>query len=179
MSSNILSTHTDIAIASDARFRMSGQNRTRYLNSIASAQPAAEQGDIAVTTWTTIALGAEEIDTDTIHDLVTDNSHLTLPLVGKWSVKATLFLNYAGVTNPIQVGVRIIKNGGTSVIYGDCSADVNGSNTDAAVSASADIVTTATSDYVEMQGICIGDSGTWLTDATLGLTRLSAHYIGE
>jgi hypothetical protein len=92
MSSNILSTHTDIAIASDACFRMSGQNRIRYKNSMAVASRTTAQV-ISNETFTVIAYNATDIlDTDALHDTSTNNSRIVAAIAGKYFVFS--YVNY-------------------------------------------------------------------------------------
>jgi hypothetical protein len=45
---------------------------------------------IATATWTIVALNSERYDTDTIHDLVTNNSRLTCKTAGKYMITASV-----------------------------------------------------------------------------------------
>jgi hypothetical protein len=172
---------TDFGLGSGKRFRMQSQNRIRYLNSITEVYKTSAQSSIAVNTWTSITHEAEEIDTDAIHDTGSNTERLTVPLTGKWLFTGNVYLDYIGTTTaPTAVGLRIIKNGSTAIVYADQSAAADTTNQNSGLNFTAIISMTAT-DYVEMQGIVLATSGTFaITDiGSLRLTRFGGYYIGE
>jgi hypothetical protein len=145
---------------------------------MAVAKASAAQTGITFTTWTTLTFGAEAVDTDGIHDNVTNNSRLTLPLTGKWLITGSIYSDISGITSPTKIAIRFLVNGSASPTYGymDLSTNVP---TDPGLSSCAVISASAT-DYVEMQAIVLGSAGTWAT--ALGgaeIVRFSAFYIGE
>lgn len=178
-SANLAYDGTDFLLGSGTRARMSGQNRFRYLNSMSSVTKSASQTGITQGVLTTVTFDQEDYDTDGIHDNVTNNSRLTLPLVGKWKVTYTLYLDFTNVTTPNSCQGRILKNGSTSVIYGNQLTSILAGLTQQIVTGTVDIVTTATTDYVEVQAQVNGASGTFDVLSTAGATRLAALYIGE
>lgn len=182
-SANLAFNGSDFTLGSGIRARMLSQNRFRYLNSLASVKQSGNQTGIAVNTWTALNFGAELFDTDGIHSTVTNNSRLTLPLVGKWVVWGAIYLDFAGITTPSQVGIRFHLNGlgaGTNDIFGYNLADAGTLATTGGIGSSAILVTTATTDYVEVAGIVTGAAGTWAAnDVYGGLTNFGAAYIGE
>lgn len=167
----------------DSVIHLLGFNRFRYLNSMASVYQSVDQNTITVNTWQVLNFGAELFDTDGIHDNVTNNSRLTLPLIGKWIVWGALYNEYSGITTPAQQGLRIHVNGlagGANDIWGYNLASAAGATT-AGIATSAIITVTAITDYVELAAIVTGAGGTWDADkdAYQGLTNFGCAYIGE
>ena len=171
---------TDLAIASGKRFRMQGQNRFRYLNSICIAYLTTNQTGIAVNTAAVVSYDAEEVDTDTIHSVSANKSRFTVPLAGKWLFVGNLFVDFTSAVGPNLATALIWKNGSTAIRYGNTTVAVPtvGVNTSLQVVAVVDM---AANDYVEMAGVLAATSGTWdIVDVgSLRLTRLEGYYIGE
>jgi hypothetical protein len=113
MSSKILSTHTDVAIDSTARFRMNGQNRTRYLNSMARAKQITTGQSIPASTQTFLTFNSDDFDTDGIHDTGSNTDRFTVALTGKYLVVGGLDLLDDGNDDGTIVFLRITKNGAT------------------------------------------------------------------
>lgn len=179
MSSKILSTHTDIAIDSTARFRMNGQNRTRYLNSMASVTKSADQTGLTNSAWTTVTFDTEAFDTDGMHDNVTNNSRLTAVIAGKYLVTGTLYIDDTNIVTSQTAGIRFIKNGGTTEIFGQ-HFEVTVSAIPGAIMSCAVLVSLAASDYMEMQAFCAGGGGGTFDVFKGGpTTRFSICYVGE
>lgn len=97
----------DISHASGVRHRMLSQNRFRYLNSMARAFRGTAQS-INNSTFTSINLTSESVDTDGLHDNVTNNTRLTIALTGKYLIIG--FLQFA--TNGTGERIcRLLLNG--------------------------------------------------------------------
>ena len=169
----------DLTFTSSMRARMASQNRFRYLNAIATATKSADQTGMGVNAWTTLAFGAEETDTDTMHDNSTDNSQLLLRIAGKWLVSASIYTDIAGITTPTKIAMRILKNGSTARIYGYMDFPVVTTDPDDPGMSTCAVVSASANDYVEVQTIVLGSSGTYSVLSTTSITNFSAFYIGE
>ena len=171
-----------VGVDSSSRLHLLGQNRFRYLNSLVSATQSADQTGIVVNLWTALLFGAELFDTDTIHSTSSNTSRLTLPIIGKWLVFGACYVDYSGITTPLQLGMRFHLNGlgaGSNDIFGYNLADAIGSTT-GGIASSAIISTATITDYVECAAIVVGSAGTWdAINIYTGLTNFGAVYIGE
>ncbi len=174
----ILSLNSDIIMDTDARVRMTGQNRIRYLNSMASVTKSANQTGLTNSAWTTVTFDTEAFDTDGMHDNATNNSRLTVQLAGKYLVTGTCYIDDTNIVNPQTAGVRFIKNGGTTEIFGQHFEATVSAIPGAIISCSVS-VSLAASDYMEMQSFCAGDSGTYDVFKGGPTTRFSICYVGE
>lgn len=68
-----------------------------------------QTGATSVTTsWATLAFGAENFDTDTMHDNSTNNSRITFTTAGKYCIGGTMRIGANAVT-----GVRVLLGGST------------------------------------------------------------------
>jgi hypothetical protein len=88
-SSNLKFDGSDVLLGSGIRARMDGQNRFRYLNSMAHVSRTGAKS-LSNNAWTVVDFDSEHFDTDTIHDTVTANSRLTAKLAGKYLVTAVV-----------------------------------------------------------------------------------------
>ncbi len=167
-SANLAYDGTDFLLGSGTRARMSGQNRFRYLNSIALATDNTGVS-LSDNTVTTIALDSESIDTDTIHDNVTNNSRLTCRLTGKYLVIA--ILTYGSNATGIRQ-CRLKQTGTVTAI--NTQAAVSGFET--RVLCATVMNMTATTDYAEVEGY--QNSGGSLS-LTAGASFLAMLYLGE
>lgn len=94
------------------------------------------------TTWTALAFGAENFDTDVMHDNSTDNTRITFNTAGTYVVGGIV-----GTTSNAVVGARVRLNGST--ILATQRQGNSGANESANVST---IYTFAQNDYIELQG---------------------------
>lgn len=168
----------DVTHVSGSRFRMVGQNRFRHLNALASVTKSANQTGLTQGTWATLTFDQEDFDTDTIHDNVTNNSRLTANLAGKYLVIGNALVDDTNVTTPTTVGLRIIKGGVTTTVYGDAVA-ARTAAIPGGVLVSAAIIDMAATNYVELQAIAIGAAGTFDVKNTNNITRFQMVYLGE
>lgn len=167
-SANLAYDGTDFLLGSGTRARMSGQNRFRYLTSVARAIDNAGVS-LNDNTVTTIALNGETTDTDSIHDTVTNNSRLTCQLTGKYLV--TAIISYS--SNSVGIRQCRIKKTGTVAQVNTLTA-VNGFETRVLGCDILDLV--AGTDYIEVEGY--QNSGGSLA-LVASASTLSMAYIGE
>lgn len=108
------------------------------------------------TTFATLAFAAEDFDTDTMHDNVTNNSRITIKTAGKYSIGGQL----AFAANQ-ALGLRILLNGTTVIarIFQGNSAATEGGNI-------STIYNFALNDYIELQGALGASTGTSSGDAS-------------
>lgn len=103
--------------------RITGQNRFRYLNSMAKVTKSADQA-IPDSTITLVSFNADEFDTDGIHDVATNNSRLIARISGKhlvggmqqWAASAVGFRQLLfGVNGTLNFSNRVAPapGGGT------------------------------------------------------------------
>lgn len=170
----------DLTFISTMRARMSAQNRFRYLNSMVMAYKTSNQTGLTINTWNTITLQAEEFDTDGLHNNSSNTSRLTAGLSGKYLVTGAAYIDETNITGRTNAGVRILKNGSTAVVYADNVSETGTNLLDPTLVATG-IVELSAGDYVELQGIGSGVSGTFdISDVSnLRLTRFGMIYIGE
>jgi len=100
----------DILHHPDGRLRMAGQNRFRYLNSAVKANRTTAQS-INNATITLVAFNAaDEFDTDSLHDTVTNNSRLTAAITGKYVISSFLLFDLSSIPPVGDRGFFILKN---------------------------------------------------------------------
>lgn len=179
-SANLTYDGTDFGLGSGTRARMQSQNRFRYLNAISRATLSGALNTNTVNAWFTATFGSEDFDTDTMHDTGSNTSKLTAKVAGKYCVMGTLLLDSTNIVTPTQAAVRILINGGTSTVYGVQSTAPSAGFPATALTTltGACVVSLAVNDYVEVQGIVVGSSGTFDIKTTNNST-LQAFYIGE
>jgi len=109
------------------------------------------------TTFASIAFGAENFDTDTMHDNSTNNSRITIKTAGKFSVGGQ-----ATTTTNAALGVRILLNGSTVIsrVFQGNSGVTEGANV-------STIYDFAVNDYIELQAALGSGTGTTSADGTL------------
>jgi hypothetical protein len=137
---------TDGTLAANSDVKVASQKATKtYVDGkvIDYSCRVYQTGATALTTsWVACAFGAENFDTDTMHDNSTNNTRITFTTAGKYLVGGTLNVNSNGVT-----GVRI-RLGGTTVLAQ--SKQGNGGSPEG-VSVSTIYAFTA-GQYVELEG---------------------------
>lgn len=175
----ILSLNSDIIMDTDARVRMTGQNRVRYLNALVSCTKSADQTGLTNSAWTTVTFDTEAFDTDGMHDNATNNSRLTVAIAGKYLVTGTVYVDDTNIVGSQLAGARFIKNGGTTEFFG-----LHFENTSTAIPGAiltvTSVVSLAASDYMEMQAFCAGGGGGTFDVFKGGpTTRFGMMYIGE
>lgn len=109
------------------------------------------------TTFASIAFGAENFDTDTMHDNTTNNSRITIKTAGKFSVGGQ-----ASTAANAALGVRILLNGTTVIsrVFQGNSSATEGANV-------STIYDFAVNDYIELQAALGSGTGTTSGDGTL------------
>jgi len=109
------------------------------------------------TTFATLAFGAENFDTDTMHDNSTNNSRITIKTAGKFSVGGQ-----ASTAANAALGVRILLNGTTVIsrVFQGNSGVTEGANV-------STIYDFALNDYIELQAALGSGTGTTSGDGTL------------
>lgn len=166
----------DIIHHPGGRLRMQGQNRTRFLNSMAQATRTTAQTGLAVNAFTAIAFNATDLfDTDTLHDTAANNTRLTAAIAGKYVVFGSAYLlNSGSAVVPTSSYLRINVNG---VLHSETGIPYDGSITGNII-AIADFVTLAAGGYVEMLADMVATSGTFDVSASINPV-FGLAYIGE
>jgi hypothetical protein len=170
-SANLAYDGTDFLLGSGTRARMDSQNRFRHLNSMARAYLITTNQTISNNTRTILLLNAEEFDTDTIHDTVTNSGRLTAKLAGKYIASASV----RWASNATGDRLISIKKNGTTLVSenGNDSVDGNG----VLITGSPVIVSLAANDYLEVE--VFQDSGGNLDVVVDDRTQFSMAYLGE
>jgi hypothetical protein len=171
-SANLIFDGTDFLLGSGIRARMVGQNRIRYLNSMAKVWKSADQV-IATGTSTIVTFNTEAFDTDALHDTVTNNSRITVAIAGKYLVGAEVQWE-ASALGTYRQGA-IYKNGSIVTVLGTIGPTSGGTP----VQTSSMILSLAATDYVEIS--VVHDAG--VNQNILGTgeadTSFWVAYIGE
>jgi len=171
---DLITDVADITMVAGSRARMSGQNRFRYLNSMARVYRTSTQS-ISNSTLTAIQFDNEKYDTDGLHDNVTNNSRLTAVLAGKYHLSAGA--EFQGPAGTYFVLVRIVLNGTTVLSEGRQIAATGSSDI---MSTGCDYVLAA-NDYIEAfvfqtSGGSVNIGPAAASDESV---FLAMHYIGE
>lgn len=163
----------DISHASVSRHRMLSQNRFRHLNIIAQVSRATAQS-IATNTPSAVQWNAEQVDTDAIHDNVTNNTRLTVAMAGKYLICANILFQ-ANATG--RRGLLFHKNG-TNLGVGQY---VQATGADETGVSAAIMVSLAANDYVEVlaQQFSGGNLNVLGDDTFQSCSAASIAYIGE
>lgn len=164
---------TNLRMGSGGVARMEAQNRFRHQNSEATVTRTAAQS-IPDATATAIAWDAEDFDTDAIHDNVTNNTRLTVPMAGKYLITANVSFAFNATGTRL---LRLRKNGASQL-----AANSLPSHASIGVGVGfAYIASLAASDFVEIQAF--QNSGGALNvlgnDTEQGNTFASIVYVGE
>ncbi len=137
---------TDFLLGSSIRARMSGQNRFRYLNSMAKATNSSNT-TVSTSTITIINWDTDEYDTDTIHDTGANTSRFTAKIAGKYLIECNLRYDTPGSsTGSVHVGWRLNGNSGSDK---NIAAIPNSSSAVLLMVNAAIPVNLAANDYVE------------------------------
>lgn len=138
------------------------------------ARAAADQTGVASNTYTTVTLGTEDFDSNNNFA----SSTYTAPVTGYYQFNATVSFG-SSVTGAIQGsgGIKLLKNGATSVSEIQAPFDNNVSYDSACVSTS-DIIALTAADTIVMQAKTIVSSGTVTFTAT-SLTHLSGFLVSK
>jgi hypothetical protein len=170
-SANLTYDGTDFGLGSGTRARMQSQNRFRFLNTMASVKMAGDQ-TLTTATVTTVNFGAEDVDTDVLHDNSSSNSRITVALTGKYIIGGVL--NYAANGTGVRQ-IRLHQDGSATPIR---ISSIPGMAGDNARPAAAWLVSASASAYFELKGY--QDSG---GDLTLSSSAPNCHfwavYVGE
>lgn len=92
--------------------------------------------------WVALGMGAENFDTDTMHDNATDNSRITFTTAGKYHVGGALQIGANAV-----IGCRIRLNGSTIIV-----SEKQGNSAATEQVTCSTIYEFAASDYIELMG---------------------------
>lgn len=110
---------------------------------------AADQTGANYTSFTYIAWDSENYDTDAIHNNVTNNRRLTVPVgVTKVRLSAAVFVN--NITSNIFVNIGIDKNAAASLYTGQTTVSVQTFNTQARLGATTPVIDVVAGDYFEV-----------------------------
>jgi len=170
-STNLAFDGSDLILGSGIRARMSSQNRFRFLNSLVLAASTATT-TITDSTWTSLALASETVDTDALHDNSTNNSRLTAAITGKYLV--TGVSDFTANATGARL-LRVFKNNMTTVASG---APAFGATTAVNVGSQIlGIVELAATDFIELQAF--QTSGINLTNHNTIATNFGMAYLGE
>jgi hypothetical protein len=139
----------------------------------AVVKKSADQTSANYSTPAVIAWNTEDIDTNTIHDTVTNNSRLTVPpaLNGKWAIiSASVTMGGSTFTANSDVSLNISKNGGQSYDgFGGQSRQLGSSYSHASIQAYTQPVLLVTGDYYEAElysgdtSVTVNSTESWLT----------------
>lgn len=159
-----------LAMAAGEVARMTGQNRFRFLNTMAKIYKSIDQV-IADSTITLVAFDLEDVDTDAIHHLVTNNTRLVVKLTGKYLIGGL------GQWAASDLGKRQILFGvnGTLQFSGVGDADTTG-GTDLP---GCYLETLVAGDYVEMSVQQTSGGALNLIGGTKGNSLFWMIYMGE
>ena len=164
-----------IAIDSTSRLHLQGQNRFRYLNSMAAARSSVDLTGRAVNVTNTLTWDTDVFDTDGIHDTASNTSRLTAAHTGKYLVTGGFQIAAdTALVAPTIVFALIFVNGTTYRGVSIGASDSNGQGGAAACS----IVSLAAGDYVELQDFVIATSGTYKISANTR-NQFAMAYLGE
>ena len=166
-----------VAIDSTGRPHLQGQNRFRYLNSMAIAARTTAQ-TISNATFTVVAFNATDIlDTDGLHDPASNNSRLVAAITGKYFIFAFVGFttNATGIRSftieKNSAGVETIAN---AVIQQTFNA-VNGGQSGTSLAA---FISLAAGEYVEV--FCYQDStGNLDMNGATITNAFGMVYVGE
>jgi len=173
----ILSLNADVIMDTDARVRMTGQNRMRYLNTLCSVYRTTTQA-ISDSTVTAIGFDAEEVDTDGMHDNATNNSRITIQLAGKYFVFGQIdYESNVGSTTDAR-HARIHKNGAEFLTSAN---DFVLNNTGLCVMQVSVLMSLAVNDYLELNAYQVsgGNLNANANIANAPTTRFAVFYVGE
>jgi hypothetical protein len=163
--------HQDGRIKSTTALCLDGLNRFRFKNSMASVKMAGDQ-TLTTATVTTVNFGAEDTDTDSLHDNSSDNSRITIALTGKYLIGGVL--NYAANGTGVRQ-IRLHQDGSGTPIR---ISSIPGTAGDNARPAAAWLVSATAGAYFELKAY--QDSG---GDLTLSSSAPNCHffviYVGE
>jgi hypothetical protein len=104
---------------------------------------------LTTSTWTLVSLGAEQFDTDVMHDIVTNNSRMIAKTAGKYLItaKTTYAINATGIRR-----ISVEKNG-AGVQGAGTQIEINSKNALAGMTAPVMVTTQvvmAANDYLEV-----------------------------
>jgi hypothetical protein len=178
-STNLTFDGTDFLLGSGIRARMVGQNRFRHLNSIVVAVRSTNQG-INDSTFTVITFPDTEIvDTDALHDTVTNPGRLTAAVAGKYVALANIPWT-SGSLGQRHISIQKNSGGTYSNASGSNLAGVTMDDTGGVIVQQniAAIATLAVGDYLEVWCRQASGAGLNIVGATVP-AYFSMAYIGE
>ena len=166
---DIILQAADVTWLSTSRARMASQNRFRYLQTMAKSTKVSDQ-TLTTATLTVIAWNTEAFDTDGLHDLVTNNSRITVALTGKYLVVVSI--SYTGHAT----GTRLVRVSVNGTDQPDIAQLPLTGSTETATLSGATILSLTANDYVEAKAYQTsgGDLDVRAADSHLELV-----YIGE
>ena len=165
---------SDLAYAADVAIRTdASNNRLRYLNILCRVANAADQ-TISDSTATAMTFDTELFDTHAMHDNVTNNSRITVPIAGKYLIAGTInwVVNGTGTRS-----ARLRKNGTTfigSLVFMPITSG------DETINQIMIIDSLAASDYIELLGTQTSGGNLDVNHSDTGQTTwFSISYLGE
>lgn len=178
-----LATLTDLTLTSPASGDVVKYNGSGWVNGAVSATYSAKcfhgykSSDTSVTssTWTSINIEAEYVDTQGGHSTSSNTSRYTLDTVGKWEISGDL--SWAG-TGANTTGFLAIARNGTRERWAPAGYAAS-ANQYYGASFSAIVTTSTTTDYVEIQIYANGDATVFaLGTGSIAISNLKAKYLG-
>ena len=137
----------------------------------------AEQSGISSNTWTKITFGTEVFDTAGEYDHST-NYRFTPQTAGKYFVYAGFSMYSETAYKAYVFNMAIYKNG-SSYRYTPNNANPSYDESERFVTANSTVVMNGSSDYVEIYGRCVTESGTVLFDSREAIGFFGAYKIIE
>jgi len=140
-------------------------------NTVPPLVRAKRSADLSYTSSAAIAWDAEDYDTDSMHDLVTNNTRLTFATAGIYRVTCGLYVTYGGTVSALDLS--IYGNGSTNLGQNYTNGIAESSSLSVQVTA---LVDSATYSYVTpSMGIVGATSPVIKVD---GRTFFSAEWVG-
>ena len=137
----------------------------------------AEQTGISSSTWTKITFGTEVFDTNSMYDH-SSNYRFTPTVAGKYFVYGGLSMYSDTAYKAYVFNMAIYKNG-SSYRYTPNNANPSYDESERFVTTNATVVMNGSSDYVEIYGRCVAESGTVVFDSREVIGVFGAYKIVE
>lgn len=119
-----------------------------YLHDSIPACSLVHPGGVSIPndTWTALTFTSELVDTDTMHDNSTNNTHVTFTTAGRYLIVAQVA--FVAIASPAGIGGRFNVNGGGAIVSelkaAACNQDGNGITVSCLLNPSA-------ADYLEFE----------------------------
>lgn len=130
--------------------------------------------NIAIGASATVVLGfdSEQLDTDSFHDNVSNNSRLTIPATGIYFV----FWKVLALNLGSALIVNLLKNGTVLEIVGESQSNAIGTAVYRSLVSGGLALSLAAGDYLELQGVDSGSGSTVVGGVTK--TKFGMYFLG-